>query len=237
VLLIRRQLLAEFLGTALLVIAIVGSGIAAARLSRGDAGLELLENAIATAAALVAIILAFGPVSGAHLNPVITLVDRCFGGIRTRSAVGYWLAQCSGGVAGTVIANLMFQLPAVELSRHVRSGGGTWLAEAVATFGLVVVVFGVARSGRAMLTPFAVGAYVGAAYFGTASTSFANPAVTIARMFSDTFAGIAPASVLGFLAFQLVGAAAAGMAVRALYPDVARGASGVLVPHEAEAAA
>jgi glycerol uptake facilitator-like aquaporin len=237
VLLTRRQLLAEFLGTALLVIAVVGSGIAAARLSRGDAGLQLFENAAATAAALVAIILAVGPVSGAHLNPVVTLVDRVFGGIGTREAAGYWAAQVTGGVAGTVLANLMFKLPAVELSHHARTGGGVWLAEAIATFGLVLVIFGVARSGRAGLAPFAVGAYIGGAYFFTASTSFANPAVTIARMLSDTFTGISPASVPGFVGFQLIGGVAAVAAIRVLYPDAAGAAPRVVLPHTTEEAA
>ncbi|HEV3452930.1 MAG TPA: MIP/aquaporin family protein [Acidimicrobiia bacterium] len=236
-LLTARRLLAEFLGTAFLVIAVVGSGIAAARLSRGDAGLELLENAAATAAALVAIILALGPVSGAHLNPVVTLVDRVFGGLGTGEAAGYWAAQVTGGVAGTVLANLMFSLPAVELSRHARTGGGVWLAEAVATFGLVLVIFGVARSGRAGLAPFAVGAYIGGAYFFTASTSFANPAVTIARMLSDTFTGISPASVPGFVGFQLIGGVAAVAAIRVLYPDAAGAAPRVVLPHPTEEAA
>jgi glycerol uptake facilitator-like aquaporin len=237
VLLTARRLLAEFLGTAFLVIAVVGSGIAAARLSRGDTGLELLENAAATAAALVAIILALGPVSGAHLNPVVTLVDRVFGGLRTGEAAGYWAAQVTGGVAGTVLANLMFNLPAVELSRHARTGGGVWLAEAVATFGLVLVIFGVVRSGRAGLAPFAVGAYIGGAYFFTASTSFANPAVTIARMFSDTFTGISPASVPGFVGSQLIGGVAAVAAIRVLYPDAAGAAPRVVLPHTTEEAA
>jgi len=237
VLLTRRQLLAEFLGTALLVIAVVGSGIAAARLSPGDVGLELLENAAATGAALVAIILALGPVSGAHLNPAITGADRLRGAISTRTAIGYVVAQVAGGIAGTVVANLMFTLPAVQLSQRVRSGGGVWLAEAVATFGLILVVFGLARSGRSALAPFAVGAYISGAYFFTSSTSFANPAVTIARMFSNTFAGIAPASVAAFLGFQLVGAAVAVAALGVLYPKVASGATEVVLPHPTEEAA
>jgi arsenate reductase len=237
VLLTRRQLLAEFLGTALLAVAVVGSGIAAARLTRGDLGLELFESAAATGAALVAIILALGPVSGAHLNPVITAVDRLEGGITTRAAVGYWGAQVAGGISGAVLANLMFALPAVELSRHARSGSGLWLAEAVATFGLVLVVFGLARSGRSALAPFAVGAYIAGGYFFTASTSFANPAVTIARMFSDTFAGIAPASVPAFVGFQFLGGAVAVAALVVLYPGVSDAASDVVVPHPTEDAA
>jgi len=237
VLLTRRELLAEFLGTALLVVAVVGSGIAAARLSRGDLGLELFENAAATAAALVAIILALGPVSGAHLNPVITGIERALGGITTRVAAGYWAAQVAGGVVGAIVANLMFSLRAVEWSRHVRTGSGLWLAEAVATFGLVLVVFGLARSGRSAMAPVAVGAYIGGAYFFTASTSFANPAVTIARMFSNTFAGIAPGSVPAFLGFQVLGGAVAVAALRILYPAAGAAAAEVVVPHPTEEAA
>jgi len=237
VLLTGRQLLAEFLGTAFLAIAVVGSGIAAARLSRGDLGLELFESAAATGAALVAIILALGPVSGAHLNPVITAVDRLRGGITTPAAVGYWGAQVAGGIGGAVVANLMFALPAVELSRHARSGDGLWLAEVVATFGLVLVVFGLARSGRSALAPFAVGAYIAGAYFFTASTSFANPAVTIARMFSNTFTGIAPGSVPAFVGFQFLGGALAVAALVVLYPGASDAASDVVVPHPTEEAA
>lgn len=232
---LARRLLGEFLGTALLVAAVVGSGIAAARLSPGNTGLELLENAAATAAALVAIILAVGPVSGAHLNPVVTLADLWFGGISGRGAGGYIAAQLSGGWAGAVMANLMFSRAAVELSTKTRSSGGLWLAEGVATFGLLLVVFGVVRSGRPSAAPFAVGAYIGGAYFFTASTSFANPAVTFARMFSDTFAGIRPSSVPAFVGAQLVGAAAAVAVVRFLYPGVSRVAGAVVVPHDAAA--
>ena len=166
-----RRLLAELLGTAFLLIAVVGSGIAAASLSPTDAGLALLESAAATGAALVAIILAVGPVSGAHINPVVTLADRIFGGLDTRSAVAYVGAQLVGGAVGTVVANLMFSLPAVNISTTARSGGGLWLAEVVATFGLLLVIFGVVRSGRATAAPFAVGAYIGGAYFFTASTA------------------------------------------------------------------
>lgn len=228
---LARRALAELVGTALLLIAVVGSGIAAASLSPGDTGLQLLENAAATAAALVAIILAVGPVSGAHLNPVVTLADRVFGGLDTRSAVVYVSAQVLGGLTGTVVANLMFSLPPVELSTTVRSGPGLWLAEVVATFGLLLVIFGVVRSGRATAAPFAVGAYIGGAYFFTASTSFANPAVTVARTLSDTFAGITPASAPAFVAAQLAGAALAIAAVRVLYPAVAEVAPDVVVPH------
>ncbi len=215
-----RRAAAEFIGTALLLVAVVGSGIAAQRLSPHDTGLELLENAVATGAALVALILAMGPVSGAHLNPVVTLVDAALGGLRWAVVPAYTAAQLSGAGLGVVVANLMFSLPAVSLSTKQRSGGGLWLAEVVATFGLLLVIFGMARGGHRALTPFAVGAYITGAYFFTASTSFANPAVSVARMLSNTFAGIAPGSVTAFVAFQLVGAALAFGAVRLLYPDI-----------------
>ncbi len=228
---LTRRVVAEFVGTALLVAVVVGSGIAAQRLSPGDAGLQLLENAAATAAGLIAIILALGPVSGAHLNPVVSLADAVFGGLRRRELAAYALAQITGGVCGAILANLMFSLPAVEWSTRTRSGGGLWLAEVVATMGLLLVVFGVVRSGRASAAPFAVGAYIGAAYWFTASTSFANPAVTIGRAFSNTFAGIRPASVTAFVAFQVVGAALAVALVRYLYPDVAAVADDVVVPN------
>ena len=231
---IGRRLLGEFLGTGFLVAAVIGSGIMASRLSPNDAGLELLENAAATAAALVAIILAIGPVSGAHLNPVVTLADRFFGGLTNREAAGYIGAQFAGGGAGAVAANLMFSLPAVELSTKVRSSGGLWFAEAVATFGLLLVVFGVVRSGRAPAAPFAVGAYIGGAYFFTASTSFANPAVTLARTLSPTFAGIKPSSVPPFVVAQLVGAGLAVLAIMVLYPTVTTFAPDVVIPREAD---
>jgi glycerol uptake facilitator-like aquaporin len=227
---LARRALAELIGTALLVVAVVGSGIAAERLSPGDTGLQLFESAAATAAALVAIILAVGAVSGAHLNPVVTLVDRAFGGLDGAAAGAYIGAQVAGGVLGTVIANLMFDRPAVEWSSTQRSGGGLWLAEVVATFGLVLVVFGVARSGRASVAPFAVGAYIGGAYFFTASTSFANPAVTVARTLSDTFAGIDPASAPGFVVAQLVGGAVGLGAVRVLHPTIGEAAAEVVLP-------
>jgi len=216
-----RRALAEGLGTGLLVVAVVGSGIAAERLSPGDTGLQLLENAAATAAALVAIILALGAVSGAHLNPVVTLADRLGGGLSTLDAGAYVGAQVAGGVLGAIIANLMYSLPAVELSTHARTGGGLWLSEVVATFGLLLVILGVVRSGRASAVPFAVGAYIGGAYFFTSSTSFANPAVTVARALTDTFAGVAWRSVPAFLVAQVVGAALAVVAARALYPQAA----------------
>lgn len=227
-----RRALAECIGTALLVTAIVGSGIAASRLSPGNVGLELFENAVATGAALVAIILAVGPVSGAHLNPVITLIDRVFHGVSTTAAAVYVVAQVVGAIAGAVLANLMFSLPAIEVSTRVRAGGGLWLGEVVATFGLALVVFGVVRSGRAGLAPFAVGAYITGAYFFTSSTSFANPAVTVARMLSDTFAGISPGSVPGFITAQLVGGALAAGAIYLLWPQMERVADEIVVPHE-----
>jgi glycerol uptake facilitator-like aquaporin len=229
--LLTRRVVAELVGTALLLIAVVGSGIAAQRLSPGDTGLQLLENALATAVALVAIILAVGAVSGAHLNPLVTVAERALGGITTREAGAYCGAQVAGAVLGTVLANLMFELPAVEISDHSRSGSGLWLAEVVATFGLLLVVFGVARSGRASLAPFAVGAWIGGAYFFTSSTSFANPAVTVGRALTDTFTGIAPGSVPAFILAQVAGAALAVAVVRVLYPQIAAAAPDVIVPH------
>jgi arsenate reductase len=229
---LTRRALAEFIGTALLAAAVIGSGIAASRLSPDDVGLELFENAAVTGAALVAIILAVGPVSGGHLNPVITLLDRIFGGITSRDASAYIGAQIAGGMFGAVVANLMFGLPAVEVSTTTRTGSGLWLGEVVATFGLALVVFGVVRSGRGWLAPFAVGSYIAAAYFFTSSTSFANPAVTIARMLSDTFAGIAPSSAPAFVAFQIVGAVVAAATIWLLYPDVRELAPGLVFPHQ-----
>ena len=214
----------------MLVAVVVGSGIAAERLSPGNVGLQLLENSAATAAGLIAIILAVGPVSGAHLNPVVSLADAAFGGLERRALAVYIPAQIAGGIAGAMLANLMFSLPAVEWSTKTRSGGGIWLAEAVATAGLLLVVFGVARSGRGSAAPFAVGAYIGAAYWFTSSTSFANPAVAIARTFSNTFAGIAPSSMPAFVAFEIIGAAVGAALVWYLYPDIGRSADDVVVP-------
>jgi glycerol uptake facilitator-like aquaporin len=230
---LARQALAEFLGSAGLVTVVIGSGIAAERLSPDDVGLQLLENALATGAGLVALILAFGPVSGGHFNPVVTLADRFFGGVTTQQAAVYVPAQLAGGAVGAVVANLMFELPAVSISAKERSGGGLWLSEALATFGLVVLVFALVRAGRTALAPFAVGAYITAAYWWSSSTSFANPMIDLARTLSDTFAGIAPASVPMFLLMQLVGGAAAVAVVALLYPDVARAADDVVVPKEA----
>jgi glycerol uptake facilitator-like aquaporin len=211
---------------------VIGSGIAASNLSPNDTGLQLFENAVATGAALVGIILAVGPVSGAHLNPVITLLDRVFGGTTNRDASAYVAAQFAGGAVGAIVANLMFDLPAINLSTQVRSGGGLWLGEVIATFGLALVVFGVVRSGRGAAASFAIGAYIAAAYFFTSSTSFANPAVTVARTLSDTFASIAPSSVTGFVAFQIVGAAVAVGAIRVLHPDASNIAKRLVVAQE-----
>jgi arsenate reductase len=225
-----RRALAELVGTAFLVAVVIGSGIAASRLSPSDVGLQLLENAAATAGGLVALILAFGPVSGAHFNPVVTVVDAWFGGLRWADVPAYVGAQVLGAVGGAVLANLMFELDAVAWSAHERAGRGLCLGEVVATVGLVVVIFGVVRSGRPAAAPFAVGAYIGGAYFFTSSTSFANPAVTIGRMFTDTFAGIAPSSAPAFVAAQLVGGLLAALLVRTLYPNIAAVAEDVVVP-------
>jgi glycerol uptake facilitator-like aquaporin len=230
---LMRRAVAEFVGTALLLIAVIGSGIGAQTLSPNDTGLELLENAAATGAALVAIILAVGSVSGAHLNPVVSCADAFFGGLSRLQLVVYVVAQVVGAAVGVVIANLMFALPAISISTHARSSPNLWLGEVVATFGLLLVVFGLTRTGRGAAAPFAVGAYITGAYFFTSSTSFANPAVTLARTLSDTFAGIAPASVLPFIVAQLAGAAVACVVVRVLWPRIAEHPQDVIVPHEA----
>ena len=229
---LARQSLAEFLGSAGLVTVVIGSGIAAQRLSPDDVGLQLLENALVTGAGLVALILALGPVSGGHFNPVVTLADRFFGGVSNRQVAAYLPAQLTGGVLGAVVANLMFDLPAVSISSTERSAGGLWLSEAVATFGLVVLIFALVRAGRAALAPFAVGAYITAAYWWSSSTSFANPMIDLARTLSDTFAGIAPSSVPMFVLLQLVGGAAGVAVVALLYPEVTAVADAVVVPHE-----
>jgi arsenate reductase len=225
-----RRSLAEALGTGLLVAIVIGSGIAAERLSPGDVGLQLLENAAATAAGLIALILALGPVSGAHFNPVVTVADRLFGGISNRDSAVYIGSQIVGGCVGAMVANLMFAEPVVALSTKTRSSGALWFAEVVATVGLLVVIFGVVRSGRSAAVPFAVGGYIGAAYLFTASTAFANPAVTIARTLSDTFAGIRPSSAPAFLVAQVLGLGVAVLLTRALYPDVSAVADDVVVP-------
>jgi arsenate reductase len=217
---LARKAFAEGLGTMLLVATVVGSGIAAQRLSPDDVGLQLLENALITGAVLVALILALGPVSAAF-NPLVTLAERLFDAISGRDAVVFIVAQFVGGAVGAVLANLMFDLPAIEVSTRDRTGGGLWLGEVVATFALLLVIFGVVRGGRGPHVAYAVAGVITAMYWATSSTSFANPAVTVARTLSDTFAGIAPASVPGFVLAQLVGAALAVGAVRLLYPNAA----------------
>jgi len=226
-----RRALAEFVGTAFLLATVIGSGIMATNLTP-DVGLELLINAAATAAALIALILAFGPVSGAHFNPAVTLADRWFGGVTTRTAGVYVGAQVAGAMTGAIVANLMFDLPAIDLSTRVRTGGPIWLGEVVATVGLLLVIFGVVRSGRTSAAPFAVGAYIGAAYFFTSSTSFANPAVTVARTLSDTFAGIAPRSAPAFVLFQCVGLVVAVALATVLFPRTEEFADAVVVPQD-----
>ena len=215
---LARRLVAEALGTGLLVMAVIGSGIMASRLSPNDVGLQLLENAAATAGALIGLIWMLGAVSGAHFNPVVTLVDRAFGGIRTREVAPYIAAQVAGGCLGAMVANLMFELPAVDPSTKIRSSGALWLSEVIATAGLLLVIHGCVRSGRSNVVAVAVGVWIGGAYFFTSSTSFANPAVTVARTLSDTFAGIAPSSAPMFIVMQLVGAAVAYALIRVLFP-------------------
>ena len=232
---LSRRLLAEFLGSAFLAATVVGSGIAAAQLSPGDTGLQLFENAAATAAGLFTFILMFGPVSGAHFNPVVSLVDASFGGLRWRHAFAYIPAQIAGCIIGAIAANLMFDLTAISISTTHRASPPHLFAEVIATLGLLLVIFSLARTRRGALAPAAVGAYIGAAYFFTSSTSFANPAIDIGRMFSDTFAGIAPASVPSFILFQLVGGAVAIGVIRTLYPDITpEEASEIMLPQEAE---
>lgn len=215
---LTRRVLAEALGTAFLVMAVIGSGIMAQRLSPDDVGLQLLENAFATAGALVGLILMFGAVSGAHFNPVVTLTDRIFGTISSRDAGLYVVAQVVGACLGAMLANVMFDLPVVEWSTKSRSSGALWVSEVVATVGLLLVIHGCVRTGRARVVPFAVAAWIGGAYWFTSSTSFANPAVTVGRAFSDTFAGIAPASVPMFVVMQLVGLVVAVGLIRLFFP-------------------
>lgn len=211
--------LAEAIGTAFLLAVVVGSGAMAEELAPDDVGLQLLANSTATALGLAALLLTFGPVSGAHLNPVVTLAELVTGKLERRAVVPYIGAQLVGACAGAIVANLMFELPAIELSTKDRISTGTFLAEIVATFGLLTVIFGVVRSGRLTAVPVAVGGYIGAAYWFTSSTSVANPAATIGRTLSDTFAGIRPASVPGFVAAQLVGGALAVVIGRVLFPE------------------
>jgi glycerol uptake facilitator-like aquaporin len=231
-----RRLLAEFVGTALLVTVVVGSGIAAAQLSANDVGLQLLENSIATAFGLAVLILMFGPVSGAHFNPLVTAADWLLGyrsgkGMSGADALAYTVVQVIGAVGGAWLANIMFDLQVFELSTKDRVTTGHLVGEIVATAGLIAVIFTLARTGRAALSAAAVGAYIGAAYWFTSSTSFANPAVTVGRMFSDSFAGIAPGSVPAFIAAQIIGALVGLALIITLYPDAAQTADEVVVPH------
>lgn len=230
---LARQVVAEAVGTALLLASVVGSGIMAERLSGGLTGLALLANTIATGGALVALILTFGPVSGAHFNPAVTLADASQGGLSWRRVPWYIAAQVMGAFAGVATAHVMFGLPVFEASRHVRAGSAQMFSEFVATFGLLSVIWGCARR-RAESVPFAVAAYITAAYWFTASTSFANPAVTLARAATDTFAGIRPADAPGFIAAQLVGAAVATALSRWLLPALPEVARDVVVPHSRE---
>jgi glycerol uptake facilitator-like aquaporin len=231
-----RRLLAEFTGTGLLLTVVVGSGIAAAQLSPHDVGLQLLENSTTTAFGLAVLILLFGPISGAHFNPLVTAADWLLGrrtgtGITGSDLMAYTVTQITGAIAGTLLANVMFDRSVLELSTKNRATTGHFVGEVVATAGLIALIFALARTGRAGLSAAAVGGYIGAAYWFTSSTSFANPAVTIGRMFSDTFAGIAPSSAPGFIAAQIIGAGVGLALVVVLYPDVARTADEVVVPH------
>jgi glycerol uptake facilitator-like aquaporin len=233
-----RCLVAELLGTGLLVTVVVGSGIAAESLSPSDVGLQLLENSLTTALGLAVLILVFGPVSGAHFNPVVSVVDWLLGrrrrsGLSAPEVVAYGLAQVVGGIAGAVLANVMFGLPAAQIATTDRVSVGHGVGEVVATAGLVLLIFALARTGRAALSAAAVGAYIGAAYWFTSSTSFANPAVTVGRMFSDTFTGIAPGSVPLFVAAQVVGAGVGLALVKLLFPDASAAAGLTVVPANA----
>jgi glycerol uptake facilitator-like aquaporin len=229
---LQRRLAAEFLGTAFLVATVVGSGIMAERLANGNVALALLANTIATGAILIALILALGPISGAHFNPAVTLADAWEHGLAWTDALQYVLAQIAGGATGTVTAHLMFGLPAVSLSHHIRSGPAQALSEFVATFGLLSVIWGCSRF-RSTVVAFAVGAYISSAYWFTASTSFANPAVTLARSLSDTFSGIRPGDAPRFIVAQFAGALAATMLFRWLAPDLTRNAKAAVLAHDA----
>jgi len=233
--LLRRRLLAEYLGSAFLAALVIGSGIAAQTLSPGDVGLQLFENAAATAAGLFTIILMFGAVSGGHFNPVVSFVDASFGGMPWREAIAYAPAQIAGCITGAIVANAMFAQALVSISTKHRATSAHVFAEIVATLGLMLVIFSLTRTRRGAAAPAAVGAYIGAAYFFTSSTSFANPAISIGRIFSNTFAGIAPSSAPGFIAAQIVGGVCAVLAIRVLYPDVTPAeAAEVVMPHYAE---
>jgi glycerol uptake facilitator-like aquaporin len=232
---LARRLLAELLGSAFLAALVIGSGVAAQTLSPNEVGLELLETAAATAAGLFAIILTFGSVSGAHFNPVVSLADASLGGIRWRHALVYIPAQVLGCVLGAAVANGMFALAAISISTHHRASPAHLFSEVIASAGLLLVIFSLARTKRAHIAPAAVGAYIGAAYFFTSSASFANPAITVGRMFSNTFAGIAPASVPGYVVAQLIGCISAIVLVRVLYPELTLDdAAEVVMPHGEE---
>ena len=233
-----RRLLAELIGSAFLAALVIGSGIAAQTLSPGDVGLQLFENAAATAAGLFTILIMFGPVSGGHFNPLVTLADAAFGGIAWRDALAYIPAQAAGCTLGAILANGMFSLSAISISTHHRASPAHLLAEAIATAGLLLVIFSLARTRRTSTAPAAVGAYIGAAYFFTSSASFANPAISVGRMFSNTFAGIAPASVPSYIVAQLFGGVCAVLLIRVLYPDVTPAdAAEVVLAHERAARA
>lgn len=214
-----RRLFAEYLGSALLAAIVIGSGIAATTLSPSDVGLQLLENTVATAAGLFALIAVLGPVSGAHFNPVVSFVDAGLGGMRWRDALAYLPAQVAGCVSGAWLANAMFARATFELSTKARATGPHWLSEVLATLGLMLVIFALARTNRSHLAAAAVGSYIGAAYFFTSSTSFANPAITVGRMFSDSFAGIAPGSAPSFVVAQVVGGVVSVAVIRVLFPQ------------------
>jgi glycerol uptake facilitator-like aquaporin len=230
---LRTRLASEFLGTAFLLAAVIGSGIMGERLASGNVAIALLANTIATGAALVALILTFGPISGAHFNPVVTLADAWERGIPWAEAVQYSLAQILGGIGGAIAAHLMFGFPVVSLSQHIRTGPSQWFSEFVATFGLLSVIWGCSRT-RSSVVPFAVGAYITAAYWFTASTSFANPAVTIARCLSDTFAGIRPIDVPWFVLTQFLGGFAATLVFRWFVPNLQVRAKEILQAHDLE---
>lgn len=232
-----RRLLAELLGSAFLAAVVIGSGIAAQALSPGDVGLELFENAAATAAGLFTVILMFGPVSGAHFNPVVSFMAAALGGLRRRDALAYLAAQVAGCSGGALVANLMFARGAITISAKHRASGAHFLSEVVATLGLLLVIFALARTGRGRATPAAVGTYIGAAYFFTSSTSFANPAIAVGRMFSNSFAGIAPSSVPMYVGAEVLGGVVAFVLIKALYPSVGRaeGAEVVFPHHDMDA--
>lgn len=230
---LAKRVAAEAVGTAMLLASVVGSGIMGERLAGGNVAMALLANTIATGAALVALILTFGPISGAHFNPAVTLADASQRGIAWRSVPWYVLAQVVGAFAGVATANVMFSEPIFFASRHVRSGASQLFSEFIATFGLLAVIWGCVRV-RSSVVPFAVGAYITAAYWFTSSTSFANPAVTLARSASDTFAGIRPADTPGFIIAQLSGAAVATALFRWLIPSLPEDARTVVVPHNSE---